>query len=268
MQAAIGGQAVTQVYEGEKRFDLTVRWAPAVPQGPRRPSATSPVATPDGAQVPLGQIAQIVKEEGPSLIYREDSRRYAPVKFSVRGRDLASTINEAREKIDGEGEAPVRHAPGVGGRDQPAQRGDGPAGLLIVPLTLLLIAHAGLRRGEELDGHAHRARRHSGRLHRAASLALLVTGTNFSISAAMGFISIFGIAIQDAHPRRHLLPAPAGHEGHRLESGGARGRRAAAAPGAHDDVRRDARADAGRAVRTASAPRRRSRSPSSSSAAR
>ena len=102
VQAAIGGQAVTQVYEGEKRFDLTVRWAP-----PFRKDLQAIrdilVATPDGAQVPLGQLAQIVEEEGPSLIYREDNRRYTPVKFSVRGRDLASTIAEAQRADRGEG---------------------------------------------------------------------------------------------------------------------------------------------------------------------
>ena len=95
VQAAIGGQAVTQVYEGEKHFDLTVRWVPQF----RKDSKTIRnilVATPDGSQVPLGQLAQIIEEEGPSLIYREDVRRYAPVKFSVRGRDLASTIAEAQ----------------------------------------------------------------------------------------------------------------------------------------------------------------------------
>ena len=65
---------------------------------PQRPEGDPehPGRDADGAQVPLGQLAQIAEEEGPSLIYREDSRRYAPVKFSVRGRDLASTIAEAR----------------------------------------------------------------------------------------------------------------------------------------------------------------------------
>src|SRR5437762_3247664 len=98
VQAAIGGQAVTQVYEGEKHFDLTVRWAPAF----RKDLQTIRnilVATPDGNQLPLGQLAQIVAEEGPSLVYREDLKRYTPVTFSVRGRDLASTIAEAQEKV-------------------------------------------------------------------------------------------------------------------------------------------------------------------------
>ena len=128
VQAAIGGQAVTQVYEGEKHFDLTVRWAPRATASDLKAIRDILVATPDGAQVPLGQLAQIAEEEGPSLIYREDNRRYAPVKFSVRGRDLASTIAEAQRADRREGQAPLRHPPRVGRRDQPAQRGDRPPG--------------------------------------------------------------------------------------------------------------------------------------------
>ena len=91
VEAAIGGQALTQVYEGEKHFDLTVRWLK-----PYRESLEAvreiTVPTPAGQVVPLGQIAKINLEEGPSVIFREDGKRYVPVKFSVRGRDLASTI--------------------------------------------------------------------------------------------------------------------------------------------------------------------------------
>src|ERR1019366_3247536 len=91
VEAAIGGKAVTEVFEGEKRFDLTVRW----PE-PFRKSLEDirelTVPTPIGAVVPLGEIADISLEDGPSVIFREDGRRYVPVKFSVRGRDLTSTI--------------------------------------------------------------------------------------------------------------------------------------------------------------------------------
>ena len=98
IQAAIGGQAVTQVFEGEKRFDLVVRW-----QEPYRDSVARIreilVGTPDGGQVPLGQIAAIREEEGPAAVYREDNHRYVPVKFSIRGRDLKSTLDEAHARI-------------------------------------------------------------------------------------------------------------------------------------------------------------------------
>ena len=138
VQAAIGGQAVTQVYEGEKRFDLTVRWAPRFRKD-LKAIRDILVATPDGASVPLGQIAQIVKEEGPSLIYREDNRRYAPVKFSVRGRDLASTINEAREKIEEKVKLPYDTHLEWAGEINQLNEATGRL-TLIIPLTLLVIA--------------------------------------------------------------------------------------------------------------------------------
>ena len=99
IQAAVGGQAVTQVYEGEKFFDLTVRWKPEY-RSSLEAIREITVSTPDGMQIPLGQIADIQVAEGPAIVYREDLVRYSPVKFSVRGRDLASTIAEAQATID------------------------------------------------------------------------------------------------------------------------------------------------------------------------
>jgi cobalt-zinc-cadmium resistance protein CzcA len=195
VEAAIGGQAVTQVYEGEKRFDLTVRWAPLF-----RRNLTAirniQVATPSGAQVPLGQLATIVEQEGPSMIYREDNRRYAPVKFSVRGRDLGSTIGEARRRIAEKVRLPYdTHLEWAGEINQLHET----AGRLavMIPLTLLLIAFVVYWFVKDwrdmlvvLAGIPVACT--------GGILALLITHTPLSISAAMGFISIFGVAIQDA----------------------------------------------------------------------
>jgi len=195
VQAAIGGQAVTQVYEGEKHFDLTVRWAPAFRRD-LRSIHNILVAAPDGSSVPLGQLAQIVQQEGPSLIYREDNRRYAPVKFSVRGRDLASTIDEAQRKIADKVKLPYDTHLEWAGEINQLNETTGRL-FLIIPLTLLLIAflvYSSVKNWVDmlivLAGIPVAC---SGGV-----VALLATGTNFSISAAMGFISIFGIAIQDA----------------------------------------------------------------------
>jgi cobalt-zinc-cadmium resistance protein CzcA len=195
VQAAIGGQAVTQVYEGEKHFDLTVRWAPSYRKDLNAIRRIL-VATPDGNQVPLGQVAQIVEEEGPSLIYREDNRRYAPVKFSVRGRDLASTIAEAQKKIEEKVKLPYdTHLEWAGEINQLNETTS--RLMIIIPITLLIIAflvYSSVKNATDmlivLAG-----------LPVACSggvLALFITGTHFSISAAMGFISILGIAIQDS----------------------------------------------------------------------
>jgi cobalt-zinc-cadmium resistance protein CzcA len=208
IQAAIGGQAVTEVFEGEKFFDLTVRW-----KSEYRMSLESirevTVSTPDGAQVPLGQIADIQIVEGPAIVYREDGVRYSPVKFSVRGRDLASTIAEAQASIEAEIPRCDKAPPGWtklcrpydtrmewGGEINELHEAEGRL-QIIIPLTVLLITFLTYSAVKNwLDTMLVIIS-----IPIACTggvLALLVTGINFSVSAAMGFISIFGIAIQDA----------------------------------------------------------------------
>ena len=194
IQAAIGGQAVTQVFEGEKRFDLVVRWQEPYRDTVRRIQEIL-IGTPEGGQVPLGQVAAVREEEGPASVYREDNHRYVPVKFSVRGRDLKSTLDEAREKIARAVVLPYdTHLEWAGEINElkDAER----RLTVIVPLTLLLIgllAYGSVRRvPETVIVLLTIPLACSGGL-----LALIVTGINFSVSAAMGFISIFGIAIQD-----------------------------------------------------------------------
>ena len=195
VQAAIGGQAVTQVYEGERRYDLVVRWAPEF----RKDLATLrdiPVPTPDGGVVPLGQISQVVQEDGPGLIYREDIQRYVPIKFSVRGRDLASTVAEAESRIASAVALPYdTHLEWAGEIDQLNETTGRllwivPASLLLITLVVYATVKSWRDTGVVLAGIPVAC---SGGI-----LAMLVTGTTFSISAAMGFISIFGIAVQDS----------------------------------------------------------------------
>jgi cobalt-zinc-cadmium resistance protein CzcA len=195
VEAAIGGQALTQVYEGERHFDLTVRWQP-----PYRESVDAirriTVSTPDGARIPLAQLASIEMVNGPVTIYREDGERYSPVKFSVRGRDLASTIAEAQASIAGH----VRLAYGMhlewSGEMNELRTAEQRL-LIIVPVTLalvLLLTYSAV--GTWIDTVIVMLS-----IPVACTggvLALLITGTHFSVSAAMGFISIFGLAVQDA----------------------------------------------------------------------
>ncbi len=195
VQAAIGGQAVTQVFEGEKKFDLVVRWAEPYRKDLRAIRQIL-VTAPDGAQLPLGQLAKISEEDGPSVIYREDNRRYAPVKFSVRGRDLGGTIEEAQRRVAAEVKLPYdTHLEWAGEADQLREASDRLK--IIIPLTLLLIAFlvytavGGFR--DMLIVLLSIPAACTGGI-----VALFLTGTHLSISAAMGFISIFGIAVQDA----------------------------------------------------------------------
>jgi cobalt-zinc-cadmium resistance protein CzcA len=215
VQAAIGGQAVTQVYEGERKFDLVVRWAEPYRKDLRAIRQIL-VPAPDGAQIPLGQLAAITEEDGPSVIYREDNRRYAPVKFSVRGRDLGSTIAEARDRVESEIKLPYgTHLEWAGEADQ--MREAAARLSIIIPLTLVLIAFlvysavGGMR--DMLVVLLSIPVACAGGV-----IALFVTRTHLSISAAMGFVSIFGIAVQDAiivvtYARRMWA------EGHPLEEG-------------------------------------------------
>ena len=195
VQAAIGGQAVTQVYEGEKSFNLVVRWRE---QDRSSISALQriAVATPDGSQVPLGQLASVSTEDGATVVYREDGRRYTPVKFSVRGRDLASAIAESERRIAED----VRISPETNlvWAGEVNELHDAEERLrFIVPLTILLVAflvYSSVRNGlDTLLVVISIPVAVTGGL-----LALLIAGEPLSVSAAMGFISIFGIAVQDA----------------------------------------------------------------------
>jgi len=195
IQAAIGGQTVTQVFEGEKRFDVVVRWL-----APYRRTVDAirriTVATPDGTQIPLGQIAKIEVVDGPSVIYREDGQRYAPVKFSVRGRDLPGAIGEASAAIASQVKIPYGTRLDWAGEINELHAAEGRL-LVIIPITLGLITflvysavNDWLFTGVVLLNIPVAC---AGGL-----LALLMTGINFSVSAAMGFLAIFGVAIQSA----------------------------------------------------------------------
>ncbi|HTB71882.1 MAG TPA: CusA/CzcA family heavy metal efflux RND transporter [Polyangiaceae bacterium] len=208
VQAAIGGQAIVQVYEGEKNFDLTVRWKPEYRLSLEAIREIA-VSTPDGAQVPLGQLADIQIVDGPAIVYREDAVRYAPVKFSVRGRDLASTIAAAQLRVDVEVPRCDKVAPGStqtcrpydtriewGGEINELHEAEGRLAL-IVPLTMLLITFLTYS-AVKTWGDTILVLMNIPVACTGGVVALLLARVNFSVSAAMGFISIFGIAVQDA----------------------------------------------------------------------
>jgi cobalt-zinc-cadmium resistance protein CzcA len=193
IQAAIGGQAVTQVYEGEKWFDLVVRF---LPEYRRDNEAIGQilVSTPEGAKIPIKQLATISEQTGAFIIYRENNERYIPIKFSVRGRDLEGTVKEAQEKLAAnvslsEGYRMEWHGEYDQLQDEKARLAK------IVPVTLLLILF--------LVYLVLNSMRDALIVLIAVPfslvggvLTLFLTGTNFSISAAVGFISLFGVAVQ------------------------------------------------------------------------
>ena len=193
VQAAIGGQAVTQVYEGEKWFDLVVRFK----QEYRRDAeaiGNIQVSTPEGARIPLKQLATITEQTGAFIVYRENNERYIPIKFSVRGRDLEGTVTDAQQRIAAHVALPEGYRIEWHGEFDQLQ-GEKRRLTIIVPLTLLIILFlVYFVFNSILDALLVLASVPFALV--GGVLALAITGTHFSISAAVGFISLFGVAVQ------------------------------------------------------------------------
>jgi cobalt-zinc-cadmium resistance protein CzcA len=191
VQAAIGGTAATQILEGDRRFDFVVRYQPQYRQNiDEMRNILLPTA--DGGRVPLGQVASIGFREGAFMIYRENGRRYIPIKFSVRDRDLAGTITEVQRKLGQSVRLPDGyHYEWVGEYD--SLRKEQRRLAVIIPITiavilgLLYVSFNSIR-----DALAVMSVLPFGIA--GGVLSLLISGTPFSISAAVGFASVIGVA--------------------------------------------------------------------------
>jgi heavy metal efflux system protein len=191
VQAAIGGTAATQILEGDRRFDFVARYRPQYRQNVEE-MRNILLPTADGSRVPLGQVASIGFREGAFIIYRENGRRYIPIKFSVRGRDLAGTIADVQEKLLHSVQLPDGyHYEWAGEYD--SLRKEQRRLSVIIPITvgvivgLLYVSFNSIR-----DALAVMSVLPFGIA--GGVLALLISGTPFSISAAVGFASIIGVA--------------------------------------------------------------------------
>jgi cobalt-zinc-cadmium resistance protein CzcA len=192
VQAAVGGQAVTQVFEGEKLFELVVRFLPEYRQDPEA-IGNILVSTPEGARIPLKQLATITTQTGAFIIYRENNQRYIPIKFSVRDRDLESTVKEAQQQLKTEVRLPERYRMEWAG--QYDQLKDEQKRLSrIVPLSLIVILFLLYSTFNSLTNALLVLVAVPFALI-GGVLALVLTGTHFSISAAVGVISTLGVAI-------------------------------------------------------------------------
>ena len=190
VQAAIGGLAATQILEGDRRFEFVIRYQPAYRTTPEA-IRNILLPTPDGNNVPLSQVADVSLHEGAFMIYRENGRRYIPIKFSVRGRDLAGTIADLQERLAEKVHLPEGyHLEWAGEYDslQKEQR----RLAIIIPISLLIIL--------ALLFTAFNSLRHALLVLTilpfamiGGVLSLLVTHTPFSISAAVGFASVIGV---------------------------------------------------------------------------
>jgi len=191
---AIGGQAASILYEGVRTFDIRVRFPEEFRKTPEDISNLL-VPTQNGTRVPVKEIASITKKTGPCLIFRDGNERYATVKFSVRGRDMGSTIAEAQEKVAKKVSMKRGYHLSWEGEFENQQRAQNKL-KTVVPISLVLIFALLF----SLFGNFKDSLLVFLNVPFAlvgGILALLITGTNFSISAGIGFIALFGICIQD-----------------------------------------------------------------------
>ena len=190
VQAAIGGQAVTQILEGDRRFDFVVRYRPEFRQSAEA-IRNILLSTPEGGRVPLGQVAQVSERPGAFMIYRENGRRYIPIKFSVRGRDLAGTMADMESRLTQRVRLPEGYQYEWAGEYESLKKEERrlaviiPVSLAII-VTLLYILFNSLRDALIVLGVLPFATI-------GGMLSLLLTGTPFSISAAVGFASAIGV---------------------------------------------------------------------------
>ncbi|MCX2451839.1 CusA/CzcA family heavy metal efflux RND transporter [Pedobacter sp. PLR] len=194
IEMAIGGKAATQIYEGERKFDLIIRY----PEDFRKDEsdiAKLRIPTISGAKVPLGEIAGIRKITGPSIIYRDKHQRYGAIKFSIRGRDMGSVIAEAQAKVNEKIKLPKEYKLEWAGDFENQQRATSRLSQA-VPISLLLIFFILF----VLFGNIKDSLLVLNNVPFAmvgGILAILATGINFNISAGIGFIALFGICVQN-----------------------------------------------------------------------
>jgi len=193
IQTAVGGTALNQVLIGEQRYDLTLRYMPEY-RDTKEAIEKIRLLSPSGERVSLAQLTTVSETDGGSEIYREANSRYVAVKFSVRGRDLGSTVEEAMRKVNAAVKLPVGYTIDWSGEYESQQRSQRRL-LIVLPATILAIFII-------LYAMFHSAKWALLILTNVAMaplgglLALLVTGTNLSVSSGVGFLALFGVSVQ------------------------------------------------------------------------
>jgi cobalt-zinc-cadmium resistance protein CzcA len=193
IRTAAGGSSLTQVLQGEARYDLVMRYLPPY-RTTKEAIENIRLLSPSGERVSLAQLCKVEEQDGGSEIYREGNQRYVAIKYSVRGRDLGSTVGEAIKKVNAQVPLPRGYHIDWEGEYESQKRAQARL-FLIVPLTILvifLILYTMFRSFKwALLILANVAVAGIG-----GSFALLVTRTNFSVSSGVGFLALFGVSVQ------------------------------------------------------------------------
>ncbi|MGB6472984.1 MAG: CusA/CzcA family heavy metal efflux RND transporter [Candidatus Sulfotelmatobacter sp.] len=193
VQTAVGGNALTQVLKGEERYDLTLRYLPQY-RNTKEAIENIRLLSPSGERVSLAQLCKIKLTDEASEVYREGNRRYVAIKYSVRGRDLGSTVEEAIKKVNEQVKLPTGYSIYWEGEYQSQKRANARL-LIVLPITILIIFILLYTMFKSFKWAllimANIAIAPIGGL-----LALWFTGTNFSVSSGVGFLALFGVSVQ------------------------------------------------------------------------
>ena len=193
IQTAVGGGAVSQVLRGEARYDLVVRYLKPY-RDTREAIEDIRLLSPSGERVSLAQLTDVKTEDGAEEIYREQNQRYVAIKYSVRGRDLGSTVEESIAKVNKQVKLPPGYHIDWAGEYQSQKRADKRLAL-VLPITIVIIyiiLYTMFRSAKwALLIMCNVIMAPLGGL-----LALLFTHTNFSVSSGVGFLALFGVSVQ------------------------------------------------------------------------
>ena len=193
VQTAVGGNALTQVLQGEEHYDLVLRYLPQF-RNTKEAIEKIRLLAPTGERVSLAQLCKIEERDGGSEIYREGNQRYVAIKYSVRGRDLGGAVEESIKTVNEKVQLPRGYRLGWEGEYESEKRAEARL-LIIVPLTILLIfiilysMFRSVKWATLIMVSVMLARV-------GGLLALLLTHTNLSVSSGVGFLALFGVSVQ------------------------------------------------------------------------
>ncbi|MGA2987290.1 MAG: CusA/CzcA family heavy metal efflux RND transporter [Terriglobia bacterium] len=193
IQTAVGGNALTQVLQGEQRYDLVMRYLPKY-RDTQEAISNIRLLSPSGERVSLAQLCNVAVTDGASEVYREGNERYVAIKYGVRGRDLGSAVTEAIRKVDQQVKLPTGYHIDWAGEYASQQRAQRRL-TIIIPLTLLVIFM--------ILYSMFGSMKWAGIILATVAMApiggivaLYLSGTNFSVSSGIGFLALFGVSVQ------------------------------------------------------------------------
>jgi cobalt-zinc-cadmium resistance protein CzcA len=193
IQTAVGGAAFSQVLQGEQRYDLVMRYLPAY-RDTKEAIERLRLVSPTGERVALAQLCKMSVSDGANEIYRESNARYIAVKYSVRGRDLGSTVEEAIRKTEARVKLPTGYRIEWAGEYESQQRSQRRLAI-VLPITILIIIMI-LYTMFNFYKWALLMLANIAMAPLGGLLALLATGTHFSVSSGVGFLALFGVSVQ------------------------------------------------------------------------